>query len=323
MNRVLGVNDLAVSTHHLRFRCVIFEDEDEVKVAPLIYVRVLSRNPVVFSRSDSNHPSAVSSLTRDSGDVLLNHGDILQLTPLISVLFESPEQYRSSSNRLDLTKQAEVERFAKQYQVTGRILGTGGNATVYVAVKQSNQRQLACKVVHIPQKRHDATAAESRELERRVRKRRKDLAREYDVLKDLDHPNIICLEKVFCATYNIYIFQELITGGDLLSYADQMGTLGEPQTAVIIRQIAKAVDYLHSRHIVHRDIKPENILMTSWREGARIVLTDFGQARTLEDAKSAARSSAVFRMQSVVGTYGYTAPYVSQHSFLRLALTLS
>ncbi|KAK5119949.1 hypothetical protein LTR85_007025 [Meristemomyces frigidus] len=319
VNQAWGINDLTVSTHHLRFRCVMFEDEDEVKVAPLIYTRVLSRNPVTLSHSDSNNPRAVSTLTRESGDVLLNHGDVLRLTDSVSILFESAKQYNVPPSGLDLIKQSEVKLFAKQYRVTGRILGSGGNASVFVAVKQSNQRQVACKVVPLPFKRPDAPpldqqlpAAEAKELERRLIRKRENLAREYNVLKDLTHPNIICLEKVFCASYNIYIFQELITGGDLLSYIDKMGVLGEPQTAVIIRQIVKAVEYLHSNQIVHRDIKPENVLMTSWRDGARVVLTDFGQARTLEDVKSDARSSAVFRMRSVVGTYGYTAPEVYQ-----------
>ena len=59
---------------------------------------------------------------------------------------------------------------------------------------------------------------------------------------------------------------------------------------------------------VHRDIKPENILMSSWRDGARIVLSDFGSARSLKPVKDAAASSAVARMNSLVGTAGYAAP---------------
>lgn len=56
------------------------------------------------------------------------------------------------------------------------------------------------------------------------------------------------------------------------------------------------------------DIKPENILMTSWRDGARVVLTDFGQSRTIVDLENAAKSAGIGRMHSLVGTYGYTAP---------------
>ncbi|KAK5135963.1 hypothetical protein LTR08_004421 [Meristemomyces frigidus] len=315
LQQAWGLNEISISTHHLRIRCIMYENDGDVHVSPLIYVRVLSRNSVVLSHSDPNIPSAASTLSSDSGDVLLNHGDVLQLTPSISIHFASVDDQQDVSSGLDVTTQAEVKHFAKQYQVTGRVLGAGGHASVFLAVKQSTRRQVACKIVPLPnahQPKWRPSAAKDRELELRLVKKRESLAREYNVLKDLNHPNIICLEKVFCASYQIYIFQELITGGDLLSYVDKMGVLGEPQTAVIVRQILMAVEYLHSNQIVHRDIKPENVLMISWREGARVVLTDFGQARALQNSKDAAKSSAVFRMQSTVGTYGYTAPEVYQ-----------
>ena len=92
-----------------------------------------------------------------------------------------------------------------------------------------------------------------------------------------------------------------------MSYIDNRGAQGEPQSAIIVYQLLKAVDYLHNNGIVHRDIKPENILMTESREGARIVLTDFGQSRTIGDAKTT-QSKAVFRMQTRVGTLGWAAP---------------
>ncbi|KAI7344753.1 hypothetical protein KC336_g22929, partial [Hortaea werneckii] len=79
------VNEPAVSSHHLRIRCVVFEDEVLDGVAPLVYSRVLSRNAVILKHSDFNNPSAQSLLTKDDGDVLLNDGDILQLTPSISI----------------------------------------------------------------------------------------------------------------------------------------------------------------------------------------------------------------------------------------------
>jgi hypothetical protein len=291
----------------------MYEDEEEPEVAPLVYVRVLSSNPVLLHRSGFNMPKDETVLARDSGDVLINHDDALQLTPDITLLFRFLDEFQAVPGALNSTVQAEVQHFAKQYLVMDRVLGSGGNASVFVAVKQSTQKQVACKIVPVPgaavtPAAQRVPAAKAQDQEAFRRKKREDLKREYGVLKDLDHPNIIRLEKVFCASHNIYIFQELITGGDLMSYINQHRALSEPQTATIIRQIVKAVEYLHDKQIVHRDIKPENVLLTSWREGARIVLTDFGQARTLHNNQSAAGSSGAFRMYSLVGTIGYTAP---------------
>ncbi|KAH9827331.1 eIF-2-alpha kinase GCN2-like [Teratosphaeria destructans] len=292
---VWGTCEQTISTHHLRFRCIMFEDDDdEQRVAPLVYMRVLSCNPVVLRRCGCNSPGDETFLARDSGDILLNHDDELQLTRDISCAFVLADVENLRLNALSNNARAEVEHFRRQYHVTGRVLGSGGQAAVVLAVKQSTKKQLACKIVPMVEK-----------CDR--------LAREFDVLKDLDHPNIICLEKVFCASYNIYIFSELITGGDLLSFVEQHGPLREAETAAIVRQLLKAVDYLHSKQIVHRDIKPENVLMTSWREGCRVVLTDFGQARRLEYAKSTMATSMVARMQTIVGTYGYIAPELFNH----------
>jgi serine/threonine protein kinase len=136
------------------------------------------------------------------------------------------------------------------------------------------------------------------------------VSREFNLLQQSSHPNIIGLEQVYSTPFNVYIFQELVTAGDLMSYRDKHAPLDEAEAAMITRQVLEAVKYLHANNVVHRDIKPENILMTSWQKGARIVLTDFGQSRTYADVEDAAEKAGVFRMQSMVGTYGYVAPSV-------------
>jgi serine/threonine protein kinase len=105
------------------------------------------------------------------------------------------------------------------------------------------------------------------------------------------------------------MFQDLVTGGDLFSYVESKnGKLSEVEAAVIIRQVALALAFLHDKNIVHRDLKPDNILMTQLSTGCRVVLTDFGAARRIKKPLS--------RMMSLAGTEEYAAPYVISPTLL-------
>lgn len=311
---VLDVQDQAVSTHHIRIHCVMYEDDEARQVAPMIYARVLSKNPVIIKRSVLDAPDCSMSVSRDQPDVLLSFGDVLQITRNISIELEEVEGPSSYPPALDSIRQAETQKFASRYRMTGRVLGVGGYATVYVAVKQKTHQQYACKVIRIlsssgkKMSRQGELCHKSDVPESEFRKRLDMVTREYNLLKTLSHPNIVTLEKVFRTTCSVYIFQELITGGDLIAYLDKEKQLSEPNAAIIIRQLLEAVKYLHSNDVVHRDIKPENILMTTWRDGGRIVLTDFGQSMARPHVDGAAKPVGVLRMHTFVGTNGYFAP---------------
>ena len=101
-----------------------------------------------------------------------------------------------------------------------------------------------------------------------------------------------------------YIFEELVTGGDLYSYVQYKGGhLEEAQSAVLIHQIIQGIEYLHRKEIVHRDLKPENILIATLADAARIVITDFGSAfKSIPGARKPAR------METELGTLEYVAP---------------
>lgn len=117
------------------------------------------------------------------------------------------------------------------------------------------------------------------------------------------------------ANFPSYIFQDLITGGDLFSYLERKnGKLPEVEAAVIVRQIVIALEYLHDQNIVHRDLKPENILMTSLENGCRVVLTDFGHAKKIDSDRT--------RMTTMAGTEQYIAPLVLHDAPLPAANTI-
>jgi pheromone a factor receptor len=172
-------------------------------------------------------------------------------------------------------------------------------------------------VTHSRQKNHGASEIDSKSQKRRyletqkLRIRDDPQFREFEILKDLDHPNIIRLEKVFWSVNTFYIFQELVTGGDLFSHIESKGGhLPDIEAAVILRQILKAVEYLHDRDITHRDLKPDNILLTSTTEGARIIVTDFGNARYIPENAAELQDlpAKKRRMFTVAGTLEYVAP---------------
>ena len=217
-----------------------------------------------------------------------------------------------------------AQKFGRSYIVTDRLLGAGSFGKVFMAIEQTARAQLACKIVDLrrlrpafnfgrPESALPANEVNSRDQARLIKqwsdqqKRHNKLEvklkayyGEAEILASIRHPNIIGLEKVFVTDNTIYMFQDLVTGGDLFSYLEsKQGRLSEVEAAVILRQIVVAICFLHEKSIVHRDLKPDNILMTSLSTGCRVILTDFGAARRLQPRQ---------RLLSVVGTEEYAAP---------------
>lgn len=281
----------------------------------MVWARVLSNNAVLFNRKGiDDDENGGLMVDKDYGDFLLNEGDIIHLTSKIRIVYALPDRDHSESpteSNMDVIQIIELNEFAQhelveRYRISQRMLGWGGQSEVYAASDTKTGKQLACKIISQVRTEHQ----KENQMRPFRRGQAPGVARECNILKKLSHPNIIALEAVITTPYNVYIFQDLITGGDLMSYIEKEGLLKEPQAAVIVRQLLEAVQYLHANQIAHRDIKPENILMTSWKDGGRIVLTDFGHARTSEDDDNVAAKAKRLRMQTVVGTHGYVAPYV-------------
>jgi hypothetical protein len=322
VSSILGINDGTISKHHLSIHCVTYDENPVAAIEPLVYIRILSRHGARLTQTAPDGSNSTCFFQHGHPSVLLNHGDIIHLCSNISVKYETVPQQSDQHKRLGRVAQAEAKLFDKQYTIMPRALGAGGFASVFLAINVKSHRQVACKIVPLPKKPpvpslsewtpqpgRKAPAREALGDIVRHRKICRDLRREFEILKGIDHPNIVRLEKAIYATEHIYIFQELVSGGDLMSYLERKGELDEPEAAVMIFQLLKALEYLHARGIVHRDIKPENILLTSWRKGARVVLTDFGQSRKLVEENGASKSAqASSRMRSLVGTRGYAAP---------------
>ena len=180
----------------------------------MVYVRVLSSvNSVTLWRAGSNHPEIWEGVDKHEPDFLLNHGDTMQLTDTLYAVLEVDNYFAAPEGGLDVVEESEIKRFADRFIVQNRRLGAGAHASVFLAIKQS-RRQVACKVV----KGSILNLQRGFDPELFQNRKKREIAREVEILRKLDHPNVIRLEKVFCTSYNTYIFEELITGGDLMSY---------------------------------------------------------------------------------------------------------
>jgi len=123
---------------------------------------------------------------------------------------------------------------------------------------------------------------------------------EVNILKKLNHPNIINIIEVFDTEKTLYLVLELVEGGDLATDLMREGHYSEQKTRDVMRQMLDAVLYLHNQDIAHRDLKPENILLKS-ADPVVIKLSDFGLSRVIGDGSF---------MKTMCGTPQFLAPEI-------------
>lgn len=99
---------------------------------------------------------------------------------------------------------------------------------------------------------------------------------EFEILKSLDHPNIVRLYEMYVDDKNFFLISEYCEGGELFDRIKKAKCFSEEIVAKYMLQILSAVCYCHEKGIVHRDLKPENILFTSKENDDQLKLIDFG-----------------------------------------------
>ena len=106
--------------------------------------------------------------------------------------------------------------------------------------------------------------------------------REIEILKQIEHPNIIKLHQTMKAENNrdVYLVFEFVEA-DLHNVIAE-NILKDVHIRYIIYQLAKSLKYLHSGKILHRDLKPSNVLVNS---NCSIKICDFGLVRSLTTLK--------------------------------------
>mmetsp|Transcript_3807 Transcript_3807/g.3603 ORF Transcript_3807/g.3603 Transcript_3807/m.3603 type:complete len:304 (+) Transcript_3807:20-931(+) len=132
------------------------------------------------------------------------------------------------------------------------------------------------------------------------------LMEEVNILKKLDHPNIIKIFEVYQDEKYLSMVTELCTGGELFDRIKELDYFSENQAAKYMFDITSAIKYCHEAGIVHRDLKPENLLLENKTPTARLKLIDFGTSQEFNKGK---------KMKKFIGTSYYVAPEVINGSY--------
>lgn len=128
------------------------------------------------------------------------------------------------------------------------------------------------------------------------------LESEINILKELDHPNIVRFYETYIDYKYIHIVMQLCTGGELFDRIVKLEKFSEKDAADLMKKILSAVQHLHEHSICHRDLKPENFLFKNNKENAEIKIIDFGLSKKFSKLET--------DMTTIVGTPFYVAPEV-------------
>jgi len=183
-----------------------------------------------------------------------------------------------------------------------RMLGEGGMGVVHAAFDPDLERRVALKVLRTTDVGGDA---------------RHRLLREARAMARLTHENVVVVHEVGTVGDRDYVAMELIDGSTLAEWlAAKPRTVFEIVEAFI--RAGRGLAAAHAAGLVHRDFKPHNVLR---RKDGKIVVTDFGLARGVENAHAVALDvtlrpdsnqpsghSGITATGSVLGTPAYMAP---------------
>ncbi|RHZ77149.1 hypothetical protein Glove_185g63 [Diversispora epigaea] len=174
----------------------------------------------------------------------------------------------------------------KYYNVSKKVLGRGSFAEVKECTDKRTGINYALKII----------------LKKAIKGKEQMLTTELDVLKQVNHPNIVSLHDIYETKDAFYIITDLALGGELYNQLLQRGSYTEKDAANLIEQILLGVKYLHDRDIAHRDLKPENLLFSDKSEFSTLKITDFGLSKILKHHDDI--------LMTACGTPGYVAPEV-------------
>lgn len=183
--------------------------------------------------------------------------------------------------------------FGDLYKLTGEKLGEGSYGQVETCKSVYDGEEFAVKIIE----KKPGTFL------------RRKLLKEIEIYHMCrGQKNIIQLVEFFEEEDKFYLVFEKLNGGPLLEHIQRRKFLSEHEASAIVRNLAEAVRFLHSRGIAHRDIKPDNVLCISTDQTEEVKLCDFDLCS--DPAYSHVNSLTTPSLSTPVGSLEYMAPEV-------------
>ncbi len=169
-----------------------------------------------------------------------------------------------------------------------RRLGEGGMGEVHLALARATRRLVAFKVLR------EMPGGGDDELVVRF-------WREVEVLRQLDHPNIVRYLDSGDLGGRPFLVMEYVRGKTLARVLARKGRFGVRRAVEVAYQVAKALDHAFTKGVVHRDLKPDNVMIDA---EARVRVLDLGLAKPI----ATSGASGITASGAVLGTLVYMAP---------------
>ena len=177
-----------------------------------------------------------------------------------------------------------------------RQIGEGGYGQVFLVRHKKMNMLRAMKIIPVNSKNEEEKTDE-----------------EIELLRQLDHPNIVKLFEYFSDEDKYYLITEYCRGGDLFDLIKKKKRFSEMSASYIMYQIFRALLYCHyTHHLVHRDIKPENIVVYKKNNIGEdlydVKLIDFGISKIFNKVE-------VNNDHKIKGSLNYIAPEVLKRTY--------
>ncbi|XP_067423989.1 MAP kinase-interacting serine/threonine-protein kinase 1 isoform X3 [Emydura macquarii macquarii] len=184
-------------------------------------------------------------------------------------------------------------KFEDLYKLTTELLGEGAYAKVQGAVSVQNGQEYAVKII-----------------EKNTGHSRSRVFREVETLYQCQgNKNILELIEFFEDDTRYYLVFEKLRGGSILAHIQKRKHFNEREASRVVRDIASALDFLHTKGIAHRDLKPENILCESPEKVSPVKICDFDLGSGVK-LNSACTPITTPELTTPCGSAEYMAPEV-------------